>query len=338
MTGRWRWGVWLGVLLGCGETVAPARRATLELDLGSVWAAQTSATNDNIGEVRGVRLVINRVENASRADAKRTAVFTKLYGEDSPEFAEDKDEYVVQVELQVFDAKEQFEAVLQAINSRGDTVFRAGPGAFSFANGKPTVSLPVVYVGPGATAVKLQASPRSAATTSGSSAAFSAKLLDASGRDVTPSVNAISWFSLVPDVAFLRGPGAVQGGPRGGSTKIVAVFEPLRLADTVTVTNSSVPGRMELVSGGGQTGVAGTTLPLPIRVRVVNLDGTPAVGVAVRAIPPGGGSTNPVEAVSGADGIIQYVWTLGQITGGQTLTLNVVNRAVSFAVFATSIR
>jgi adhesin/invasin len=76
-----------------------------------------------------------------------------------------------------------------------------------------------------------------------------------------------------------------------------------------------------IVQGNLQVAQAGTLLPTPVVLRVVdaNGDAVPAVTV-VFAVAAGGGTVTPASILSDAHGEVSVKWTLGQSAPLQTLT------------------
>ncbi len=73
-----------------------------------------------------------------------------------------------------------------------------------------------------------------------------------------------------------------------------------------------IPTSVAVLSGDTQTQTVGQPLPEPVTVRVLDANGRPVAGQRVSfAVLSGGGSVVPGEAVTGADGRAQTVWTLG---------------------------
>src|SRR5687767_4635393 len=79
-------------------------------------------------------------------------------------------------------------------------------------------------------------------------------------------------------------------------------------------------GTLERVSGNGQNGLAGTTLPDSLIVRVIDENGDPVSGVAVEWEAQDGGSVSDQSTETGADGLTGILRTLGTTVGPQTTT------------------
>ncbi len=93
--------------------------------------------------------------------------------------------------------------------------------------------------------------------------------------------------------------------------------------------------RISIVSGDGQRALAGSSLREPIVVQVLDEEERPMSGTLV-LFAPGQGFTEPTTAGTGADGKTATNWTLGPVSGPQTLavsasgvTVNVSGHAVT---------
>lgn len=93
---------------------------------------------------------------------------------------------------------------------------------------------------------------------------------------------------------------------------------------------------IRIVSGDGQRALAGSILPDPIVVRVLDEEERPLSGAHV-AFLPGYGITAPTTAASGSDGTAATNWTLGAATGVQTLSVTASGVAVTVRGHAVSV-
>lgn len=92
-------------------------------------------------------------------------------------------------------------------------------------------------------------------------------------------------------------------------------------------------------SGDAQTGVVGSALTDPIRVRVTE-DGTPKAGVSVAFAASGtGAAVDPASATTDAEGLAATTWTLPRSAGNATATATVTSASgspVTFSATATA--
>jgi hypothetical protein len=118
------------------------------------------------------------------------------------------------------------------------------------------------------------------------------------------------------------------GGTLGQQAAQAYAFETDALPVQFDATATPAPvSTLTLIAGGGQSGVVGTPLPQEFAIRLNDAFGNlvPGTGVSF-VITAGGGTTNVPSAVSDANGIVRFRWTLGPVAGTQTVA------AVIFAV------
>ncbi|HET6617947.1 MAG TPA: hypothetical protein VFH69_09065 [Gemmatimonadota bacterium] len=85
------------------------------------------------------------------------------------------------------------------------------------------------------------------------------------------------------------------------------------------------------VSGNGQSGEPGTTLPQPIRVRLVVEDATSTEGLWVEwVVVEGGGRVTPRQTFTDEEGIAETTWTLGPGPGRQRIQARFADEFESF--------
>src|SRR4029453_14910013 len=71
------------------------------------------------------------------------------------------------------------------------------------------------------------------------------------------------------------------------------------------------PDSVQEVSGNGQGGLRNEPLPQPLVVRVEDESGNPLEGFTIQWTIGGGGSLNPLQFVTGTDGLASVERTLG---------------------------
>ncbi|MDB4889090.1 MAG: hypothetical protein JWL61_945, partial [Gemmatimonadetes bacterium] len=108
----------------------------------------------------------------------------------------------------------------------------------------------------------------------------------------------------------------------GTGFTLVASSGSLTSATTSPFDITTAPASaITVVSGGGQTGAAGATLPQPVVVSVTDVFGNPIAGQTVTfAVASGGGSVATPSVVTNALGQASTTWTLGAPAGSQTIT------------------
>ena len=171
-----------------------------------------------------------------------------------------------------------------------------------------------------------------------------------SAAGATLEGRSVTWSSAASGVATVSGAGVVSA-VAAGTTTISATVDGVAGTSRVTVTPPPVvtpppppppttPGpavKLEIVSGDGQSGRAGTELALPLVVRAVDASGRPVPSVAVTWLPSDGGSARPVAVtLTDAQGTTSVRWRLGNPERTQTMRAVVVGLpTVTFTAVAT---
>jgi len=137
----------------------------------------------------------------------------------------------------------------------------------------------------------------------------------AGGGIVTPSQS-------VTDVAGLA-TATLRLGNTPGVNTVAASLQQLQTVIFSATATPALPANLVVVAGANQTAPVGTQLPVDLVVRVTDAVGGPKAGVAVAfAIGSGGGSLSTASVVSAADGNATVKWTLGTISGPQTVLVS----------------
>jgi len=210
----------------------------------------------------------------------------------------------------------------------GEVLFSGGQSVVvSQGQSPPTVTVPVSYVGPGQSATSLVLGPRDTTLTAGDSLQFTATVTSGANPD---SVY-LGWSTS--NVAQAIGPTGrlVATLSRAVVTVHATSPTPPGLADSTTVHIVPKPTGLVKVSGDGQSGSAGTPLPLPLIVRVVGADqlGVPGVTVTFAAT-VGGGSVASPSVVTDTLGLAGTTATVGPSGGSQNFTATAVGQTVTF--------
>lgn len=109
---------------------------------------------------------------------------------------------------------------------------------------------------------------------------------------------------------------------------------------TLTVGATGVAGpasAFTVVSGGGQSAQAGTTLFSQVVIRVTDSNGNPVTGAPVTLTTPNEGSIFPASPTTDAQGLVSFQWTLGpSVIGSQIVTVVVADLTLQPVVTATA--
>ncbi|MDE3127272.1 MAG: Ig-like domain-containing protein, partial [Gemmatimonadota bacterium] len=205
---------------------------------------------------------------------------------------------------------------------QGNTVLYSGTQVVTASVGTvtnpPPAQIPIEYVGPGAALHNFSIAPHDTAILVSGTVPFRVTATDSTGKAVV-GVD-IHWTVSNAALGTVDQASGVFTPAGGSGTTFVVAATPNGLRDSATVIVSVPPARLVLVSGGSQTGAAGSALPQPVVVQVQGANGSPVAGIAVAFGGGTGGATaNPATAISGADGNAQTAVTLGPGAGAQTI-------------------
>ena len=108
-------------------------------------------------------------------------------------------------------------------------------------------------------------------------------------------------------------------GEVAGAARVVAPEGPAEVEASFTMMALAASANgLAAVSGDGQSGPAGTVLPLPLVVEVTDAFGNPIEGVMISWTPEGGGSVSAASTVTDGEGRTSVTRTLGPTAGTQT--------------------
>ncbi len=333
----------LGALTACLGDPSGTRGVVGEaaVDL-SGFRTRSQTSGGGSGDVRSARFIIYLVTGTTRREvASRTFTAAEIDAVDSDSTIK----FTLTFPYSSVDDK--FEVEGRGMSAQGDTLYTVGPVGFTMRSASAqggqasvAVTVPPVYVGPGATATTLTITPRAASTSEGKSTTLTATLADATGKALSSPTFTFHWWADDGSIArFLdERVGVVTGGNRPGTTWAHVVFDAMDLRDSVPVTNTVPPAQLKVVNGTGQSAPAGSTLPNPVTVQVLTSTGQPVAGVTVGfAVTSGGGSVSAASRVTANDGMASVTWTLGATLGTQQVTAS-VSGLPSVVVTATAIQ
>jgi hypothetical protein len=186
--------------------------------------------------------------------------------------------------------------------------------------------LAVVYTPPGPLAA-LRFDPVPAVVTSGVPVGVSITAEDADGTTVTSFEDSVLLFTepatvdLLPasSPAFTAGQADFDLTFQGEDVvTLVALSGDARgeAGPIQVVASAGSPALLEKVGGDDQFGPAGSVLPLPLEVRVLDDEARPVPGVTVDfEVSAGGGTIEPGSTFTDASGVAAATWTLGPEPG-----------------------
>ena len=133
-------------------------------------------------------------------------------------------------------------------------------------------------------------------------------------------VGAVTWSSTVPTFFSVTPNGVVTALANGAGTVRATIGN---LTDTATVTVAQTPAKMTLTGGGDQEALPGGRLREAVAVQVTDRGGAGVSGAAVRfAVADDHGSVEPDSTTTHMLGDAATIWTLGEKTGPQLLTVS----------------
>ncbi len=105
---------------------------------------------------------------------------------------------------------------------------------------------------------------------------------------------------------------------------MAAVISILALGGCRLTTDAPTPRTLGIISGDAQSATAGSALPEPLTVIVINQYGGPSTNVTVTwAIASGGGNLSAASTTTDANGVTSVTYTTGQTPGSATITATV---------------
>ena len=180
-----------------------------------------------------------------------------------------------------------------------------------------TAAIDIRYTGPGSSARTVSIAPAEPTLNGPVAMRFSAAAVDAAGNAVPNML--VRWTSSDPALAAVVQNGnaaatLTSAGRRG--TVTLSAITPLGVTGTTRVTLLPLASRLVVISGGGQTGAAGSAVAQPLVVEVQSADNLPVAGgqITFRAI-TAGGSVTPATAVADANGRASTTLKLGPTVG-----------------------
>lgn len=152
------------------------------------------------------------------------------------------------------------------------------------------------------------------------------EVVDEAGNPVVGA--AVTWVVTAGGGTVAPATGTTDGGGRAstrwtlggsaGTNTAQAIVSGVGQAEFSATAAAGTASDIRIVSGGGQTGPAGSPLGSSLVVQVVDDADNPVSGVTVSwKVESGGGSVSPASATTGGDGRASTAWTLGSGTGTQ---------------------
>jgi hypothetical protein len=189
------------------------------------------------------------------------------------------DDSVLQLDLAVdlLTPSEELEVTL-ALRSGVTELFRGSELILvTTGAGGTTPTIPLAYVGPGASIGSLTLTPRDSVLSFGDSLTFNAEAYDSGTAQITDFY--LSWSTSAPGVV-IRSDGRVIA-PALRAVVWIHGVTPTGIADSTRLTFIPDPTQLLKIAGDLQTGAVGDTLSAPFVVEVRAADALPVAGIPV---------------------------------------------------------
>ena len=186
--------------------------------------------------------------------------------------------------------------------------------------GGTTPSIPLAYVGPGASIAWVSIDPRDSVLSFGDTLTFGATAYDSLEAGVQDFY--LSWSTGSPTVV-IRADGRIIA-PNVRAKVWIHAVTPTGIEDSTAITFTPVPTQLTKSGGDLQGAPAGDTLALPITVQVLASDDLPVQGVAVTfAAAIGGGAVLDTVVITDSLGHAGTPVVLGTGLGANSFTATV---------------
>jgi alpha-tubulin suppressor-like RCC1 family protein len=197
----------------------------------------------------------------------------------------------------------------------------------------PPQQIVLNYTGPGANVARITVIPKTTTVVSPNPTPFSVAAFDSGGTPV-PQVP-LNWSTSDVSLATISSAGVLTPtGKRGAVTVTAATPNSVRDSASATITLPATA--IGLLSGGGQSGKAGSTLSQSATVRVVASDGVGVSGITVNFAAPAGGSVGAASVVTDANGSASSSLRLGTVAGAQSFVAAAGAYSVAIPAMATA--
>ena len=231
-----------------------------------------------------------------------------------------QDQLTIEIPVPSSGTDQAFDALIELRNDQHVVLFSGHQTVIARAGGLQPENPPVIvisYTGPGKSTKTVTFSPPDTTIAGTASVGIRATAVDSAGLPVPNLLVQFVVTDATLAVATSTGDatGTLTGLGKRGVTTVSAVT-PLGVAGSSRITFVPATARVVVISGNGQTGVAGRPLALPLVVEVQATDNLPVPGASVtfRAV-TAGGSVQQATVIADANGRASTTLTLGPISG-----------------------
>jgi Bacterial Ig-like domain (group 1) len=182
---------------------------------------------------------------------------------------------------------------------------------------------------------EVRVTPSAVTLAAGESAQLAAEVDDATGAPIGGAP--IAFASTDRKKLSASAAGFIQSEGPSGRAEVVVSSGGKQTYVPVKIT-AGAPDAVEAIGGDGQSAIAGTPLPQPIVVRVLDDRRNPVSGSEVAFVAADGGIADPRQEATGPSGEARAQWTLGPEAGAQVLSATVkgTKTAATFSAQADS--
>lgn len=235
-------------------------------------------------------------------------------------FPASQDQITIEIPVPSSGTDQAFDALIELRNDQHVVLFSGRQTVIARAANLPTQTPPLVvisYTGPGKSTKTVTFSPPDTTIAGSTTVGIKATAVDSAGLPVPNLLVKFTVSDATLAVATSTGDatGTLSGlGKRGIAT--VSAITPLGVTGSSRITFVPPAARVVVISGSGQTGVAGSALAQPLVVEVQATDNLPVPGALVtfRAV-TAGGSVQRTTAIADASGRATSTLTLGTVAG-----------------------
>ncbi|MDB4892089.1 MAG: Ig domain protein group 1 domain protein, partial [Gemmatimonadetes bacterium] len=235
-------------------------------------------------------------------------------------FPVNQGQITIEIPVPASGTDQSFDALVELRNDQHVVLFSGHQTVIARAANLPAQTPPLVvisYTGPGKGTKTVSLSPPDTTIAGAATVAMKATAVDSAGLPVTNLLVrfAVSDATLAVATSTGDATGTLSGlGKRGAA--IVSAITPLGVTGSSRITFVPPAARIVVISGSGQTGIAGRTLTQPLVVEVQATDNLPVPNAVVtfRAV-TAGGSVQQATVFADASGRASTTLTLGPIPG-----------------------
>ena len=161
-----------------------------------------------------------------------------------------------------------------------------------------------------------------------------AAVLDQKGDTISGAQ--VTWQSLAPTVASVDQTGQITALAVGAADVKAASATNANVSATVTVSVAQVPATFSKSSGDAQSATVGTSVALPLTMRLADSSGAGVAGGIITFAVVQGGGTIKASDTTDANGTASAGWQLGTTAGTNSVTATLTGSALAALTFTAT--